>query len=91
MLLLKYDKLVKVCIEVKKPWAPVRTHIENVSVKVERAWHDVYLSIGSNIGDREEYLNNAVNAFEETTGIILNKVSDFINTAPVGFVKQDDF
>ena len=40
---------------VEKPWAPVGLPIEEVAVTIKRAWHTVYLGMGSNMGDRQEY------------------------------------
>lgn len=90
-LLLSFSMLSKVLITVKKPWAPVRVSLDTVSVTIERGWHKAYLSIGSNIGDREGYLDLAIdqlNALEDTK---VTAASDYIETKPYGDVEQDDF
>lgn len=90
-LLLTYELLQKVEITVKKPWAPVRVHLDTVAVRIERGWHTVYLSIGSNMGDKEGYLDFAIdrlNAFPDTK---VTEVSDYIETEPYGDVEQDNF
>lgn len=48
-------------------------------------------SIGSNLGDRMEYLNLAVRALRATPGLRLTGVSSVYATAPVGVVTQPDF
>jgi len=53
--------------------------------------HTVYLSLGSNIGDRQENLNAAIQKLGENSAIIIEKVSQFYETSPVGDVPQDDF
>ncbi len=90
-ILLSYNAIDKIVIEVKKPWAPVHLPIETVSVTIERGWHTVYLSLGSNMGDREEHIDKAVEALDDCFGVQLLKVSDYIETAPVGNIDQDDF
>lgn len=90
-LLLEYNDVEKLILEIKKPWAPVHMPLEDVSVRIERGWHTVYLSLGSNMGDREGHLDKAVAALGDCFGIQLVKVSDYIETAPVGNVEQDDF
>jgi len=50
-----------------------------------------YLSIGSNLGDREAYLNTAVRRLKEHTQIIMVKPSTWIETAPWGNTDQGAF
>ncbi|MBR3025180.1 MAG: dihydroneopterin aldolase, partial [Oscillospiraceae bacterium] len=49
-ILLAYGLIKKIVLEVKKPWAPILLPLEYVSVTVERKWHNVFLSLGSNMG-----------------------------------------
>ncbi len=91
MLLEKYPLLSGIKIEVKKPWAPIGLHVEYTSVILEKHWHNVYISLGSNIGDKLAYLNNAVEKLNLSDGCVVEKVSDFIITKPYGNVGQDDF
>ncbi len=90
-LLLTFDVLKNVEITVKKPWAPVLVHLENVAVTIERGWHRAYLSIGSNIGDREGYLDLAIDYLNKERDTKVTAVSDYIETKPYGYVEQDDF
>lgn len=50
-----------------------------------------YIGLGSNIGDREEKLKNAIFLLKETDGVEVAAVSSFYNTAPEGYVEQPDF
>jgi dihydroneopterin aldolase/2-amino-4-hydroxy-6-hydroxymethyldihydropteridine diphosphokinase len=90
-LLIGNPLLRKVWLEVKKPWAPVAVHLETISVEIERSMHSVYISIGSNIGDREEHLMFAMSEIEGTRGCRVTSTSDFLKTKPYGNTEQDDF
>lgn len=90
-LLLNYETLKEVEITVKKPWAPVMVHLDTVSVTIRRKWHKAYLSIGSNIGDREGYLDLAIDHLNEENDTKVTAVSDYIETKSWGDVEQDDF
>ena len=49
-----------------------------------------YLSLGSNLGDRYEYLRQAVEMLSEKAGQVV-KVSGNYETKPDGFVSDNDF
>ena len=51
----------------------------------------VYLSIGTNMGDREANLKLAVKLLTEAQGVTVKAVSSIYETAPVGFVDQASF
>lgn len=53
--------------------------------------NNVILSLGSNIGNREFYLNQAISQIGQDTHILVNQQSDFYETSPVGNVKQRQF
>ena len=90
-LLLGTPHLDKVCVEIKKPWAPVGLPLDTVSVEIERAWHTAYIALGSNIGDKERYLNDAVRALDACPDSEVVRCSKFYVTPPYGMVEQDDF
>lgn len=90
-LLLKTEHLEKVCLEIKKPWAPVGLPLETVSVEIERGWHTAYIALGANLGDKEANLRLGVEALRATKGCQVLAVSDFLVTEPYGGVEQDDF
>ena len=64
-ILLHYEAVEKVSIEVEKPWAPVHLPLQTVAVSVTRQWHTAYLSIGSNMGDTKGHLDQAVEALQQ--------------------------
>ena len=90
-LLLHYPLLRGVTLELKKPWAPVGLPLETVSVKITRFWHTAYLGLGSNMGDKQAYLDGAVKALNEVPGCEVEQVSTYLVTEPYGGVEQDDF
>ncbi len=90
-ILLEYSIINKIVLEVKKPWAPILLPLEYVSVTVERKWHKVFLSLGSNMGDREKYLNDAIQFIKENSYCRNVKASSFIKTEPYGYTEQESF
>lgn len=90
-ILIEYPILSKVEVTIKKPWAPVGLPIEEVAVTIERAWHDVYLSLGSNMGDREEYIKKAVGYLSNNDKVTIVKESTLIETLPYGMEDQAKF
>lgn len=51
----------------------------------------VYLSTGSNLGDRLAHLHKAVQALQDTPGIQVTRVSSVYETEPWGFLDQPRF
>jgi len=51
----------------------------------------VYLGLGSNIGDRESYLNRAIDALDAHEQIEVMQVSSFIETQAIGKMPQPLF
>lgn len=90
-ILLAYRMVQKVELEIEKPWAPVLLPLETVSVKISREWNQSYLSIGSNLGNKEENLLQAIQMLNEDEETEVTKQSSFFVTEPVGDVEQDDF
>ena len=90
-LLAENTSLQKVRLEIKKPWAPVAMHLETISVEIERSRHMAYISLGSNIGDREKYLRFAVNELDNANNCRVRAVSGFIDTEAYGYSEQDRF
>lgn len=91
MILSKYPLISEVKVTVKKPWAPLQMHFENVAVEITRKRHTVYLSIGSNMGDKKQNLLTAIEKIKELKNTSVGKVSTIVETEPFGVKEQDDF
>ena len=52
--------------------------------------HQVYLGLGSNLGDREENLRKAIELIGQRIGEVLRQ-SSFIETEPWGFESENKF
>ena len=90
-ILISFPVVERISLELKKPWAPILLPLDTVSVSMERSRHEVYISVGSNIGDRNTNINNAIELLEKDKKISVLKVSDLIETKPYGVEDQPDF
>lgn len=90
-MLLTMPALQKVQLEVKKPWAPIGLPLETVSVEIERSWHTAYIALGSNMGNKKKYLDDAVSALDSLSGCKVEKISSYLETEPYGVTDQDIF
>lgn len=90
-ILLNYNLISGLDLEVYKPEAPIPLPFGCVSVKIHRRWHKAYLSVGSNMGDRKQYIEDGIQALKAHTRIKVVRVSDIIETEPYGGVEQDNF
>lgn len=86
-----FELIQSVKVTIKKPWAPIGLPLDYVAVEIERSWHRAYVALGSNMGDKLKYLEDAVKAIENDVNCKLLKISDIIVTEPYGPVEQDDF
>lgn len=91
MVLKKYELVKEVKVIVKKPWAPLQMHFENVAVEIIRKWHRVYLSLGSNIGNKRKNLLEAIRKIGELENTEVVKSSTILETEPFGYLEQDNF
>jgi dihydroneopterin aldolase/2-amino-4-hydroxy-6-hydroxymethyldihydropteridine diphosphokinase len=90
-LLLTYPLMQEITLEIEKPWAPIGLPLETVSIKINRKWHISYISLGSNMGDKEKYLRDAIIQLEARAENQVLKVSKLLVTEPYGVVEQDEF
>lgn len=90
-ILLKFPIIKELTLTVHKPYAPIPTKFEDVSLTVTRKWHTCYLSIGSNLGSREKNLDTVWSEIEKNPYIKGISKSDYIETEPYGVKDQPDF
>ena len=86
-----YSMVKGVKVLLKKPWAPIGRHLDYAAVEINRERHFAYIAMGSNMGNKEENLKNAMKKIEEVNGIKISKVSSFIVTEPWGNENQEEF
>ncbi|MDE6087415.1 MAG: 2-amino-4-hydroxy-6-hydroxymethyldihydropteridine diphosphokinase, partial [Oscillospiraceae bacterium] len=90
-ILLTYESVKSVEIEVRKPDAPVAMDFQSISVKIHRTWHTAVIALGSNLGDSMSYLQDAVQKLQNHSHIRNLKHSEWILTKPYGYTQQPDF
>lgn len=78
-------------LTVQKPEAPVKLDFESVSVTVELGWEEAVVALGSNLGEREKYLDFAVDCLEKDENIRVKRVSSYYKTPPYGGVATEEF
>ena len=81
----------KIDLEIRKPQAPIGLPFGCVSVKIQRGWHHAYLAVGSNMGEREGYIQQGIEALKAEPEIELKGISKLLITKPYGGVEQEDF
>jgi len=89
--LLNFPLIQAVDLEIRKPEAPIGLPFTSVSVKISRGWKKAYLGIGSNMGDKRKYMDDAVKRLKADERIRKVRTSSWIATKPYGGVEQDDF
>ena len=90
-ILLKFPLVQHIVLEVKKPNAPILLPFAYVSAVVERQWHTVYVGIGSNLGNREANIRQAMLLLQEQRDCQMIKGSSLFVTAPYGYTDQPEF
>ena len=90
-LLQMFPLIQELTLEIRKPEAPIPLPFESVSVKIHRGWNRAFIALGSNIGDRQAYIGNALKHLGEDGNIRNIRVSTLIETKAYGGVEQEDF
>ena len=86
-----YPMVKSVKVLLKKPWAPIGRHLDYAAVEITRERHFAYITMGSNMGNKEENFKNAMKKIEEVSGIKIIKTSSLIVTEPWGNENQEEF
>jgi len=91
-----WPQVERVKVLLKKPQAPLGGPLDYAAVEIERdrkdfeSVHQVWLSLGSNLGDRYENLLGGASYLLDQGLELLNN-SGVYETAPVGYTDQPDF
>lgn len=86
-----YNLVDRVKVLVKKPWAPIGKPLEYAAVEIDRKWSTAYIALGSNLGDKEKNLKDAINLISDYPNIVLIKTANTYETKPVGYLDQANF
>lgn len=89
--LLEFPLIRSIHLVLNKPHAPIGLPFGNVAVSITRGWKRAYLGIGSNMGDKERYIREAVEKLKAHEKIREVRCSSLIVTKPYGGVTQEDF
>ena len=90
-IMVRFPMTQSVELEVMKPEAPIPLPFENDSVKITRSWHRTYIATGSNMGDSEDLIENAIANLDSDENCRVIKKSKMYRSKPYGGVEQDDF
>ena len=81
-----------ITIKIEKPWAPVGLPLETVAVETTRKWHTAYIALGSNLGEKKNYLDVAIEELKAVKGIEIESVSGLgLRQEPYGYLDQPNF
>ncbi|WP_027398854.1 2-amino-4-hydroxy-6-hydroxymethyldihydropteridine diphosphokinase [Anaerovorax odorimutans] len=90
-ILLSFPLISSIDLEICKPHAPIGLPFENVSVCITRSWKKAFLGIGSNLGNKQAYIDNAIRQLSTNSKTRNIRVSKIIETEPYGMKDQDTF
>lgn len=90
-ILQKFPRIREVELEVQKPQAPIPMKFSTVSVKVNRSWHKIYCSFGSNLGDKKQYIKEAMEKIQNNEAFRKLNQSSFYDSKAYGGVEQGDY
>lgn len=90
-ILIAFPLIERIQLTVKKPWAPVKMHVDYTAVSIERGWHIAYIGLGSNMGDKRKYLEDAIAKIKGHPDIFNLQCASIIETEPYGYTEQDTF
>lgn len=90
-LLLSFPRIHDLELEIRKPSAPIPLPFGSVSVAVRRGWKKAVIACGSNLGEKENTIREAMSKIAEDAKCRMLRESSLIVTKPYGGVEQDDF
>lgn len=90
-ILREFNTVAGIRLELHKPEAPIPIPFDNVSICITRGWHEAFIAVGSNIGESENLINEAVGKIAANENFKDLVKSSLIVTKPYGVVDQPDF
>ena len=89
--MLAFPALKGIELTLQKPDAPIELEFETVGVTRQMWRHVAYVGLGSNMGERERFIREALEDIDAHPLCKVKQVSDLIETKPYGDVPQEDF
>lgn len=86
-----YPNVQTVTLTLKKPWAPILLPINYPAVRIVRSRHSAYIAVGSNLGDKRNNIEMALEKIDKSLHTKILSRSTLIETDPVGYEDQDVF
>lgn len=90
-ILLAFPLISRADVTVRKPDAPMKGVFDSVGVFVSLLKHEVYLALGSSLGDKEGYLDFAVQQLSEDKKVLSVTESPRLLTEPYGGAAEERF
>jgi dihydroneopterin aldolase / 2-amino-4-hydroxy-6-hydroxymethyldihydropteridine diphosphokinase len=92
-MLSRFAAIDSIVVRVRKPNAPINGEFDYMEVEISRKSlkHKAFLSLGSNMWDREGNIRSAIERLGSFDDIKLNGISGIYETEPVGYLEQDMF
>lgn len=87
----KYREVEEINITVSKPDAPIDMEFDDISVTINRKRHISYIAYGSNLGDSEKIINEAIDKIDKCDWCKVLKRSSDYKSKPYGGIEQPDF
>lgn len=78
-------------LTLKKAVDPSVFGFDSLQVHLTRSWHTAYIGLGSNLGDRQAYMDQGVQALQDTPDCIVDRCSSWMEAIPYGYTQQDNF
>lgn len=89
--LMEFPLVEGITLEIRKPEAPIGLEFQSVSVRITRRWHMACLATGSNVGDKQKYVEDGIKAIEQDERCRVIKTSKLFRTSAYGEVEQEEF
>lgn len=86
-----YTMVKGLSVLIKKPWAPIGKPIDHVSIEINHSWHRAFIAFGSNLGNKAQNIETAIQTLKKREDIRLIQQSTIIETEPWGYANQDTF
>ena len=85
--LIRFREVRRVRLVLRRPGGPGG----RAGLSISREWHTAYIGIGSNLGERAENIEKALELIDASRQSRVDEVSPLYETEPVGYLEQGKF